>query len=276
MLRIVTAIVALPILLFTIWSPNPYYFVALAALASLIALFEFYLLASKAGAAPQEFVGYVATALIAASFLLDHRPWIIAILAASTMSSLALALSRPVDAEKSFLSIGATLLGILYVGLLAGCLIGVRLLSDTFTQPPTRNLAAKLLSTFFAIVIMTDTGAYYFGRALGKRKLAPRISPGKTVAGAVCGFICGVAAGPLCRLIFFPELPGVHSVLLGAAISLAGQFGDLAESLLKRGAGVKDSGSLLPGHGGMLDRIDSILFCAPILYYYSRLFLPKF
>jgi phosphatidate cytidylyltransferase len=276
MRRIVTAIVALPILLFTIWFPNPYYFVALAALASLIALFEFYLIASKAGAAPHEFVGYVATALIAASFLLDHRPWIVGILAASTMASLALALSRPAEADKSLLSIGATLLGILYVGLLASCLIGVRLVPDTFTQPPTRNLAAKLLTTFFAIVIMTDTGAYYFGRAIGRRKLAPRISPGKTVAGAVGGFICAAATGPLCRLIFFPELPGVHSVLLGASIGIAGQFGDLAESLLKRGAGVKDSGSLLPGHGGMLDRIDSILFCAPILYYYSRLFLSKF
>jgi len=122
--------------------------------------------------------------------------------------------------------------------------------------------------------MMTDTGAYYSGRALGRHKLAPRISPGKTVEGAVGGFFAAVMAGPLCRLIFFQQLPLFDSLLLGASIGILGQVGDLAESMLKRGAGVKDSSHLLPGHGGMLDRLDSILFCAPLIYYYSRLFIP--
>jgi len=126
---------------------------------------------------------------------------------------------------------------------------------------------------FFAMVMLTDTGAYYVGRSFGRRKLAPLISPGKTVEGAIGGFIFAVITGPLCRLVFFPEINLLQSVLLGAAIGIVGQIGDLAESLLKRAAEVKDSGALLPGHGGMLDRIDSILFCAPVLYYYTRFFL---
>lgn len=80
-----------------------------------------------------------------------------------------------------------------------------------------------------------------------------------------------IIAAILCRVVFFREIPISHAIALGAAIGLIGQVGDLAESMLKRGAGVKDSGNLLPGHGGMLDRIDSMLFCAPLLYYYARL-----
>jgi phosphatidate cytidylyltransferase len=128
---------------------------------------------------------------------------------------------------------------------------------------------------FFAMVMMTDTGAYYTGRSIGKHKLAPRVSPGKTIEGSIGGFVAAALTGPLCKLTFFPEIPMVDAILLGATIGVTGQIGDLAESLLKRGAGVKDSGTIFPGHGGMLDRLDSILFCAPVLYYYARVFVPK-
>ena len=113
------------------------------------------------------------------------------------------------------------------------------------------------------------------GRLIGRHKLAPRISPGKTIEGVVGGLVAAIAAGPLSRIVFFHEIPIVHAIVLGALIGVLGPVGDLAESMLKRGADVKDSGKLLPGHGGMLDRVDSILFCAPLLYYYSRLFISR-
>jgi len=146
------------------------------------------------------------------------------------------------------------------------------MIGDTEAGP---HLAPKLLTLFFAIVMLTDTAAYYTGRAIGHHKLAPRISPGKTIEGSIGGLVAALGAGPLCRLIFFPELPIVESMILGLIVSILGQVGDLAESMLKRGSGVKDSSNLLPGHGGMLDRLDSILAAAPAIYYYSRYFISN-
>jgi phosphatidate cytidylyltransferase len=140
----------------------------------------------------------------------------------------------------------------------------------------TTKIGAKLLTTFFAMVMMTDTGDYYTGRLLGRHKLAPKVSPGKTVEGSIGGFVTAVLAGLVCHLVFFPELPKTHALVLGGIIGIVSQVGDLAESMLKRGADVKDSGTIFPGHGGMLDRVDSILFCAPVLYYYSRVFYSVF
>lgn len=275
MKRILTAIVALPILLYTVWSENPYFFVALTSIAILIALNEFYNLASKAGCRTFAINGYIAALLIIACFVLDGMAWIVAVIAAATLISLAHALARPDELSKSLVSVSAAIFGVIYVALLAGYLIGVRMTPDALTQTPTPHLASKLLTMFFAMVMMTDTGAYYTGRSIGRRKLAPRISPGKTIEGSVGGFIAAIITGPLCRLIFFPEIPVMQAAALGAVIGIVGQVGDLAESMLKRGSDVKDSGALLPGHGGMLDRVDSLLFCAPLLYYYSRVFIAK-
>ena len=271
MKRILTALIALPILLYTVWSSSPYPFVALTALAVILALGEFYQLASEADCQPARALGYVAALLVIGCFVLDKPVWIVAILAALVIASLAAGLTRPAHMNRSLAAAGATVLGVSYVALLAGFLAGVRMIPD----PPSLNhLPSKLITLFLAMVMMTDTGAYYTGRALGRHKLAPRISPGKTVEGAVGGFIAAVIAGPLCRVLFFPQLPLLDSFLLGASIGILGQVGDLAESMLKRGSGVKDSSHLLPGHGGMLDRLDSILFCAPLIYYYSRFFTP--
>ncbi|HVG18533.1 MAG TPA: phosphatidate cytidylyltransferase [Blastocatellia bacterium] len=268
MKRILTAIVALPVLLYTVWSEIPYFFVALTYVAILLALGEFYNLASKVGCRPQIIPGYAAALLVVACFVYDEPVWVVAVISALVVVSLAAALARPDEMNKSLASVSATLFGVAYVALLASFLVGVRMI-----QTPESRLASKLLTMFFAMVMMTDTGAYYTGRSIGRHKLAPRVSPGKTVEGAIGGLIAAVITGPLCRWIFFPEIHPANAMALGATIGVLGQVGDLAESMLKRGSGVKDSGNLLPGHGGMLDRVDSILFCAPLLYYYSRFFL---
>jgi phosphatidate cytidylyltransferase len=275
MKRILTAAVVLPILLFSVWSKTPYFFVALAAVATILALGEFYNLAAKVGCPTQPTLGFVTALLVIGCFVLERSEWIVAVIAALTMTSLGLALAKADQMKKSLVTVAATVLGVIYVAVLAGCLVGVRMMPDSLTQPLTTRLSSKLLLMFFAMVIFADTGAYYTGRLVGRHKLAPRVSPGKTIEGVVGGLVAAIAAGPLARITFFHEIPIVHAMVLGALIGVIGPIGDLAESMLKRGADVKDSGTLLPGHGGMLDRVDSILFCAPLLYYYSRLFISR-
>lgn len=271
MKRILTAIVGIPILLYTVWSESPYFFVGLTTIAILLAMSEFYGLASAIGSKPNSILGYAGGIAVIASFVLE-RPWIaVAALIALTIAILIAAVFRPDDLKQSLGSVASTVFGVIYVAMLAGCLTAVRMIPDA-PRSGTPHIAAKLLTMFFAMVMMTDTGAYYTGRTIGRHKLAPKVSPGKTIEGAVGGFLTAVLTAYLFKVILFVEIPVTHALALGAVIGAIGQVGDLAESMLKRAAGVKDSGTLLPGHGGMLDRVDSILFCAPVLYYYARLF----
>ena len=267
MKRILTALVAIPILLYTVWSSSPYYFAGLAAIAALLALSEFYSLAAKTGCQPFNLVGYVTGLAVLGAFLFRGPDWIPVTICAAAMGSLALALLRTDDTKTALASVSATVFGVVYIAVLVGFLVAVRAVPDrTGTGIP--RLAPKSLTLFFALVMMTDTGAYYVGRAIGRHKLAPRISPGKTVEGSIGGLLTAIAVGPLCKVIFFPEIPLWPAMLFGGIIGIVSQIGDLAESLLKRGSEVKDSSTLLPGHGGMLDRLDSILFCAPLLYFF--------
>jgi phosphatidate cytidylyltransferase len=272
MKRILTAVVALPILLFTVWSSSPYYFVILSTIAVLLALGEFYSLATKARCKPQVVTGFCAALVVIASFVFEEPLLTVAALIAVAIVTLVAAVFRPSELKESLVSVSSTIFGVIYVALLASCLVGVRMISDSRFATPVSHFASKALTMFFAIVIFTDTGAYYTGRTIGRHKLAPRISPGKTIEGAIGGFVMAAVAGYVSKLTFFPEIPLAHCLVLGTIIGIVGQIGDLAESLLKRGSDVKDSGRLLPGHGGMLDRVDSILFSAPVLYFYFRLF----
>ena len=116
-----------------------------------------------------------------------------------------------------------------------------------------------------------DIGAYYIGRPFGKHKLAPQVSPNKSWEGSIASVFTATLLGSLYLLRFLPNVPWWQAVALTAAANIAGQFGDLAESAMKRGARVKDSGALLPGHGGFLDRVDSTLFALPLIYAYLKL-----
>lgn len=146
--------------------------------------------------------------------------------------------------------------GIVYVGVLSSFLVMLRNL-------PEGNSWLLVLT---AITAGSDTGAYYVGRAFGKRKLCPSISPNKTREGAWGGFIFGIAAAVIFASIFLKQQQWSFIVPAAALLTLFGIAGDLTESVIKRGTGVKDSGHCLGGHGGILDRIDSLLFCAPALY----------
>ena len=233
-----------------------------------LGLWEFYLLAKRLQLKPDPAAGYIAGAALVtialyndpAAILLDQF-----VIIALTIGTLIAATVRGAPFDKMLASVGATILGVLYVAFLGSHLISIRTGFD-----PT--LSRHLLSFFFLVLMGADTGAYYIGRAFGKRKLAPSISPGKTWEGAVGGLLAALAMAALSHFWFFRELPLKYILPLAAVMTIVGIFGDLAESALKRGAGAKDAANILPGHGGMLDRLDSLLFNAPLIYYFARFY----
>ncbi len=273
MSRIITAVIALPILIASILVPwlLPL-FVVLAGAAMTLGLYEFYVLAGKQGAKANAAAGYLGgAALFTVFYFASPSPlqssrldlqtivWTIIVF---TIGTLVAATLRGAPFDKLLTSSGATILGVLYVVLLGGHLVAVR---TGFEQ----QLAAHLLSFFFLVLMGADTGAYYVGRAIGKHKLAPTISPGKTWEGVAGGIVVALAFATASHFWFFGELPLKWALPLAAVMVVLGILGDLSESALKRGAGAKDAAKILPGHGGVLDRLDSLLFNAPLLYYFA-------
>jgi phosphatidate cytidylyltransferase len=256
--RVLTAAVALPLLLLVLFRGGPGAFGALAGIALAIALHEYFRLLAARGLEPQRLTGL----LVGTALLLDvarpsgpHPPfW-----PAAIVLLLGRALARP-DLAGAVPAAAATLLGAVYLGALGGTMVALRSLDPA--EGPWRVLL------LLVIVMGADTLAFFAGHALGRHRLAPAVSPGKTVEGALGGVVGGVAGAFVVRELGLPGLPALHVAGLGVLVSVLGIVGDLDESLLKRWAGVKDSGALFPGHGGMLDRLDSLLFGAPVLYYY--------
>ena len=281
--RLITAAVALPILIASIiFPPLQILFVVLAVGAVVVALYEFWFLARRQGAKPDVVVGYAATAAVFAAFLFNEPTWLLVILPIFVAAALVAEMLRGAPFEKMMLSTGTTVLGVLYVAVMGSHLVAVR---TGFTQVlvPTdqflvgehlisHTLSTHLLSFFFLVLMGSDTGAYYTGRALGRHKLAPQVSPGKTWEGAVGGLVASLLMATLAHYWFFPELPLRAALPLAAVMNVLGVVGDLVESALKRGAKAKDAAQILPGHGGLLDRLDSLLFNAPLLYYFAALY----
>lgn len=272
MSRIITALILLPFLIASILiSWLQLLFVALAAAAMVFALYEFYVLAKKRDMKPDTGAGYLGAAALFTIFYfaepgrdLDYSMIQLAVLAL-TAGVLIAATLRGAPFDKIIASSGATILGVLYIVLFGGHLVAVRM---GFEQ----TLSAHLLSFFFLVLMGADTGAYYTGRAIGKHKLAPNISPGKTWEGVAGGMLAALALATLAHFWFFPELPLKWALPLAAVMMILGVLGDLSESALKRSAGAKDAAKILPGHGGVLDRLDSLLFNAPLIYYFARLY----
>ena len=170
----------------------------------------------------------------------------------------------------------------LYVGLPLAHFVALRQLTGDSTRGWVTHLAAAVGSgatgrglAWFALALsatwLTDTGAYLVGRTFGRTKLAPRISPGKTIVGAVAGVVAGTATGAAATALFGVPVPCYTGAAVGFLLAIVGQIGDLGESLIKRSLGIKDMGSLIPGHGGILDRIDALLFTMPLAYWLARL-----
>ena len=281
--RLITAAVALPVLIASIIVPPLWpLFVVLAMAAIVVALYEFWFLCRRVGAKPDIVVGYVAVAALFVVFFFNWIELLYLIVPIFIIAALAAEMLRGAPFDKMVLSVGSTVLGVFYVAFLGSHLIGVRtgfsrdfgnpemyLVSDVYLS---HSVSTHMLSFFFLVLMGSDTGAYYTGRALGKHKLAPTVSPGKTWEGAAGGMAASLVAAALAHFWFFPELSLPAALALAALMNVLGVVGDLTESALKRGANAKDAAQILPGHGGLLDRLDSLLFNAPLLYYFAQLY----
>jgi CDP-diglyceride synthetase len=284
--RVSSALVLLLIVVGTIWFLPPIATLLLAIVASVLAFSEYRSIARALGVSVSTGVG-VSTVVLACltmgrpvnSFdvvtvngVSTDLPNVVDLLFLAALivcGALAVAGARPGPSVLS--DTAATLFAPIYIGLPLGALAALRsiaIAAGTDGAPLALDGRVVLLLLMFVIVV-SDSAQYYAGRAFGKRKLSPTISPKKTVEGAIGGVVFGTLAMAIGGYYVFAS-PIWVLTLLGAAIVLLGIVGDLFESLLKRSAGIKDSSNLIPGHGGVLDRIDSWLFAAPVYYVFVR------
>lgn len=258
--RVVTALVALPLLAAAIIHGYHPVFAGVVVGASATAAYEFFQMAFPHHGGARR-VG-VALAILVAAGMAAKRPefWGPAI-ACTVVIGLLFTL---LDAEGMFPAVtraGFLVLGVLYAGFLLAHLVLLKREPDGPTW------------VFFTIVgaMASDTGGYFAGRFFGHTPLVPHVSPKKTVEGAVGALAVAIAAAAVFRVLFFRRLGALEACLLGGAVSVLAQLGDLAESMFKRAFGAKDSGWIIPGHGGILDRVDSLVFPAVFVYYYTVL-----
>jgi phosphatidate cytidylyltransferase len=257
--RIITACIGIPLLVLAVWFDKPLpWFVILASIFGVLSAYEFYRITGVIKSLPLACFGMIWVLL----FLLRPRfPDELELpLLLTSAAGLSLIMLVFLKKKEGIFSHWAWMLGgVLYTGWLLSYLPALRL------EAGRDWLLLALFATFGS-----DTAAYFVGKAIGRHKLAPAISPGKTWEGAVAGLFGAVIVSLLFTLDTPVRLPLSygHAVILGLLISIFGQLGDLAESLLKRNCGVKDSGNWMPGHGGLLDRIDSLVFAGVTVYLY--------
>lgn len=257
LLRLATAAVGIPLLVAAIWLRNPWFAILLSIIA-IAAGWEFFNLPRRAEVRPLRLLGLLGVLLFTLNGLgLTGVDYTAPLLSAAVVLSLLLVLWRG-QTEGAAVGWAWTLAGILYVGWTLGHAAQLEMRPDG-----PRWLLFLLLTTF-----SVDSAAFLVGRAWGRRRLAPAISPGKTWEGALAGFLAGLVVAPILGSLLALPLSIPEALGLGAGIGTVAQLGDLAQSLLKRSVGVKDAGVLVPGHGGVLDRYDSIVFSLLLVYYY--------
>jgi len=260
--RVLTAIVGVPLIVLAIWFGAPWFTLLIAA-AALAGTYEFYGMTRLDRKEPLFYLGLLWTlALVLAPHYAHRDPGVLPMLGtAALLISLIFLLRRP-STENAFPNWAWMIAGALYVGWMLSYWVALRGMDDG------RNWVYIAMLTVFA----NDTGAYFVGRALGRHKLAPAISPAKTWEGAIGGLICAILGAMVTAVVLSLVSAFTFAywqiIILGLIVSLFAQLGDLVESLLKRNTGAKESGRLLPGHGGILDRFDSIIFVGAVVYYY--------
>jgi phosphatidate cytidylyltransferase len=258
-LRLLTAGFTVPLLLYSLFAGPPWLFPALTALVCGLGAYELFTMIAPEHRLARLW-GVFASLLVCFQVggLLDVA-WTIPILLLVVGGGLLINLVRVEPMEEAALRAGWAIAGPLYLGALFGVIVRL------FLGPHGGEWV--VLSMLYAF--WSDTAGYFVGRAYGKRPLYHAVSPKKTVEGAIGGLLGALVGGLLAHFWFLPSLPLLDAILLSIVAAAAGQAGDLCESLIKRSRGVKDSGTLLPGHGGILDRVDALLFSTAVVFLYS-------
>ena len=274
--RVLTALVGIPLAVVLIFRDDPMPFAVAIGLVSALGALEFYGNVRKAGVRPVEWAGVAAVVLLAVSARSYDRSSIGSLFPA--VLTLLLILSFFVELIRKerapIVNIGATIFGAIYVGWLISHIVALRQISRPIQIGSYETqVGAVMVMLTFLCTWASDTGAYFIGRTYGKKKLTPKLSPNKTIEGSVAGFVCSILIAVIAGTII--KLPPQHSLALGAIFGLLTQLGDLSESAIKRELGIKDFGTIVPGHGGILDRFDSLLFTGPAAFYYAVLFLSN-
>jgi phosphatidate cytidylyltransferase len=257
MTRVLSGAVLVALAVGVVWFAPPWLFFAFAAFLGVLAVNEVVALAQASGLDVSKYAAGFATVLVVGSSGAPEMFQIFLMTALVAVAAITLGAWRGGPAALATAS--ATLFPALYIGLPIAALLALRTLAGA------RGLFLLMLT-----VMVSDTSQYYTGRAFGRRPLAPIVSPKKTVEGAIGGAVLGTALFAVLGGWWLPQLPAPFRALLGLTVVVLGIVGDLFESMLKRSAGVKDSAALIPGHGGVLDRIDALLFAAPVYYIVLR------
>jgi phosphatidate cytidylyltransferase len=258
--RVASAVLGLPVIVLLIWAGGPWYTGAVALIVFVAAL-EFQSARRRRFAPLSVLAAAIAAAMPAGAFV--GADWVLWFMVGGALIPLVWVTLRG-DTATALDDWLWALGGVAYVGLLGAHFVLLR------EVPNGRDWVYLTVFGTFAV----DTAAYFVGRSIGRRKLAPTVSPGKTVEGTIGGLAGGFAAVLLANYLLGIRLEGALIVPLAALLPIAAVIGDLAESTIKRGMHVKDSSHLIPGHGGVLDRLDSLLFTFPVVYYYLAWVVP--
>lgn len=264
--RVAVGLIFIPLILSAIWFGKHFFLLFIEVIVG-IGLIEFYDLAKYKNARPQRWLGVLAGIAVPALIYAGYSDHLWLLLSALTVAVVIIELfSKPESGGSPLLNVSVTLFGVAYVAGLLSFLMLIRELPHVIGGEYVQ--AGTWVIMIFAVIWICDTAAYFVGLYFGKHKLFPRVSPKKTIEGAVGGFMFAILSAVVCQQTFVKGLSLQDALVIGVIIGIAGQLSDLVESLFKRDAGIKDSSKLIPGHGGILDRFDSEMLVAPLVYFY--------
>jgi len=260
--RIIVSVIAIPFIAAASYFGGILFLLFVLGIA-MISFYEFVRLVKNKSTSPNIFIGLVSVAVIVLNF---YFKWINFLSLVIIISSLLLLFELFHNKSSAILNLGVTYLGIFYIGLFSATLIGIRELYG-FSYL-LYDQGGFLIIAILVTIWICDSAAFFLGTAFGKHKLFPRVSPKKSWEGAIAGLVFSLITMMASKFLVLEFLTITDAIVIGGLVGTIGQMGDLVESLIKRDANVKDSSALIPGHGGVFDRFDSLIFTSPCIYLY--------